>query len=115
MANTVYDITLEEATKSSYTKESNTFFWRTKENIFGDAHFSEGFDFNSLCVMWGRHTYAYTCYMQVNQVLSTNNVNTIMVGINKNNGYFASLEELRKAYPKLFEVKGEFTGLLVTL
>ena len=114
MATTIENITLEEAIRKSHSmmKEKNTFIWKTKENIFDYADFSEGFAFNSICVMWGKHTYAFTCYVTVDTVPHTADNDTFIIGTNKNNGYFASLEELRRAYPKLFEVKGEFKAIL---
>lgn len=104
-------ITLEEAIQKSHTMKKNTFIWRTEENIF-DSAFSKEYAFNSIGVMWGRHTYAYTCYVAVDNVPYTGDNDTFMVGTNYNNGYFASLKELRQAHPHLFEVKGEFKALL---
>jgi len=103
--------TLEEAIQKSHSMKKNTFIWRTKEDIFS-CIFSEGYAFNSIGVMWGRHTYAYTCYVAVDIVPYTPDNDTFFIGTNHNNGHFASLEELRKAHPRLFEVKGEFKALL---
>lgn len=104
-------ITLEEAIRKSYSTKKNTFIWTTKEDIFGSV-FSEEYAFNSIGVMWGRHTYAYTCYIAVDNVPYTPENDTFFVGTNHNNGHFDSLEQLRKAHPRLFSVKGEFKALL---
>ena len=104
-------ITLEEAIRKSQTMKKNTFIWKTKENIF-DCVCSEEYAFNSICVMWGRHTYAYSCYITVDKLPYQTDNDTFVVGTNQNNGYFESLEELRKRHPRLFYVKGEFIPLL---
>ena len=111
MATEVDMITLDEAILKSNSMKKNTFIWITKEDIFGSM-FSEEYAFNSIGVMWGRRTYAYTCYMAVNNVPSTPDTVPFMIGTNLNNGYFPSLEILRQAHPKLFEVTGEFKALL---
>jgi len=104
-------ITLEEAINKSYFTKKNTFIWTTKEDIFGCV-FSEEYAFNSIGVMWSRYTYAYTCYVAVDNLFHSPDNDTFVVGTNRNNGYFANLEELRKAHPRLFNVKGEFKALL---
>jgi len=104
-------ITLGEAIKKSYSMKKNTFIWTTKEDIFGCV-FTEEYAFNSIGVMWGKRTHAYNCYIVVDNVPLSPDNNTFFIGTNYNNGHFASLEELRKAHPKLFNVKGEFKALL---
>ena len=104
-------VTLEEAIRKSHTMKKNTFIWRTKEDIF-KCTFSEEYAFNSICVMWGRHTYAYTCYITVDILPYDTDNDTLAIGANQNNGYFAGLEELRKHYPQLFNIKGEFIPIL---
>lgn len=104
-------ITLEEAIRKSHSMKKNTFIWKTKEDIFGCA-FSAEYAFNSIGVMWGRRTYAYTCYVTVDNLPYHAENDTFFIGTNYNNGHFDSLEELRKAHPKLFNVKGEFKALL---
>ena len=104
-------ITLEEAILKSHSMKKNTFIWRTKEDIFGCV-LSEEYGFNCIGVMWGRRTYAYNCYVAVDSLPYSADNDTFFVGTNHNNGYFVSLQELRKAHPRLFNVKGEFKTLL---
>ena len=104
-------ITLEEAIQKSHSMKKNTFIWRTKKDVFGCV-FSEEYSFNSIEVMWGRHTYAYTCCIAVDSIPYTADNDTFFIGTNHNNGHFDSLKKLREAHPRLFEVKGEFTPLL---
>ena len=110
MATVVETITLDEAVRKSNSMKKNTFIWITKEDIFGSV-FSDEYSFNSIVVMWVRHTYAYTCYMAVDNVPSSPDASPFMIGTNHNNGYFPDLKTLRQAHPRLFEAKGEFKAL----
>ena len=103
-------ITLDEAIRKSNSMKKNTFIWITKEDIF-DSVFSAEYSFNSIGVMWGRRTYAYTCYIAVNNVPSSPDASPFMIGTNLNNGYFPDLKTLRQAHPQLFEARGEFKAL----
>ena len=104
-------ITLEEAIQKSYTMKKDTFIWRTKEDIF-NCVLAEEYAFNSIGVMWGRYNLSYTCYIAIDPIPYSSENETFFIGSNRDNGYFYNLNALRKAHPRLFNVKGEFRALV---
>ena len=107
-------ITLKEAIQKSYTMKKDTFIWRTKEDVFNTV-LAEDYAFNSIGVMWGRYNLSYTCYIAIDCIPYSSENETFFIGTNRNNGHFYNLIELRKAHPKLFNVKGEFRALVTLL
>ena len=99
-------ITLNEAIRRSYHLKKTTFVWQTTENVL-DCVFSEEYAFKNISVLWGKNTYAFSCLL----TFTTPDAKTFTVGVNSNNGYFQTLENMRQSLPSLFEVTGDFKPL----
>ena len=99
-------ITLDEAIRRSYQSRKNTFVWQTTENILGCVFYEE-YTFKNVSVLWGHNTYAFSCLL----TFAAPDGTTFTVGVNSNNGYFQTLENMRQSLPSLFEVNGGFKPL----
>ena len=109
MATVAENITLDEAVQKSKSMNCTSYIWIVKENVL-ELETPQDNAFNSIGVVWHSFTDKYTA--AANFSSTKKGVYDNMVGLKEDNSPFSNLEELREAYPKLFEVKGDFRILL---
>ena len=97
------DIKLEEAVARSQSMIETSYLWTTYENIF-DLKIPKGNVFDNISILWGDHN----AYIMAAEMRSLNGQGLSVIEVDENNSWFTTLKELRKTYPKLFEVTGEF-------
>lgn len=105
MVTVAESITLKDAVRKSKSINATSYFWITEVNVL-NLEIPEDQTFGSIGVVWNNFT--ETCTAHVNFLLSKYGV---IVGLRNDDKLFSSLEELRDAHPKLFEVPGEFSIL----
>lgn len=108
MKNIGEKITLDEAIRKSHDcAANNLYIWNTRENIF-DQDIFEANTFDSIVIMWRPVSgFFYASAIVCNNANGMeNNMYPLVQKQNK-----AGLEELRQAWPKLFEIIGTFRSL----
>ena len=108
MKNVGEKITLDEAVRKSFDSATNNLYiWNTRENIFEQDIF-ETDTFDSIVIMWR----PISGFFYASAIVCTDNnggENQMYPLLEKQNK--AGLEELRKAWPKLFQITGIFRSL----
>lgn len=99
------NITLEDAVQKSKSMNATSYLWIIEENVL-NLEIPEDHTFDSIGVVW--NSFTETCTTAASFTSSTDGVMDCMRGLKEDGKPFTNLEELREAYPKLFEVTGEF-------
>ena len=102
---TVKNITLDEAVQKAKSTNGTSYLWIVHENVL-DLEIPEDHSFDSIGVVW--KIFNEHCTAAVNLPSNKEGVLDAMRPLKEDNSPFDNLEELRQAYPKLFEVKGDF-------
>ncbi len=97
-------MTLEEAILKSEGMSKNLYLWIVHENVLA-VDVPEGHTFEGIGVTWKHLAKTYGVTADFHPADDKGN---IMRNLNDDGGKFASLEALRNAFPKLFEVTGNF-------
>lgn len=110
MATVEKNITLDEAVQKSKDMLNKGYLWIVDENIL-DLEVPHGCVFNCIGVTWFSFAEGYT----VAAIFPATTAKTpnYMRGLKEDNSAFSNLEELRAAYPKLFEVTGDFNVMIL--
>lgn len=97
------NITLVKAVQKSESMGNVGYLWGVDKNILG-LEIPQGFSFSSISVMW----FSFGAGFRAEANFGTT-TGGIMRTLKEDDTPFASLEELKNAYPKLFEVTGDFS------
>ena len=109
MATIAENIKLDEAIQKAKSMNNTAYLWIIEENVL-NLDIPQDHAFNSIGIVW--HSFTDTCTAAVNLPSTKEGVCDAMAGLKEDNSPFANFEELREAYPKLFEVNGEFRVLV---
>lgn len=105
MATVAENITLDEAVQKAKSMNGTSYLWIVHENVLG-VKIPQDYSFGSLGIVW--HSYNDHCTASVELHPANKNGDEAMLSLKDDPMYFENLDELRQAYPKLFEVKGDF-------
>lgn len=105
MATVAKNITLDEAVQKAKSMDNTGYLWVIPENIL-ELEIPQGCKFSVIGVMWFNFDTGFTATAVF--PATTAKAPNYIRWLKEPNHPFSNLEELREAYPKLFEVSGDF-------
>ena len=102
---TLTNITLDEAVQKAQSTKGTLYIWFVCENVL-DREIPQGHSFGKTFVIW--NIYNRRCIAGVELPSAKEGVLDTVQLLKEDNCPFDNQDELRQAYPKLFEVTGNF-------